>query len=181
MSTVRRTSTLTLTVVGGVGLIAGRIARPIIEYRDGVAPTVGWAPSLALLLGAAILGGLAWSTFQSLHKRGERMTSDHGVKLLSLAKASAIVGALVAGGYFGYALGFVDAWNTALGHERVVRSTVVGMAGLLLVAAALLLERALQVPGDHDGEGGAKSSRDGEGQSRRKNRHGEEGPEGAPA
>ena len=180
MSTVRRTSTLTLTVVGGVGLIAGRIARPIIEYRDGVAPTVGWAPSLALLLGAAILGGLAWSTFQSLHRRGERMTSDHGVKLLSLAKASAIVGALVAGVYFGYALGFVDAWNTARGHERVVRSTVVGMAGLLLVAAALLLERALQVPGDPDGEGGVKGT-GGANKARRRREGPESAPEGTPA
>ena len=169
MSTVRRTSTLTLTVVGGVGLIAGRIARPIIEYRDGVAPTVGWAPSLALLLGAAILGGLAWSTFQRLHRRGERMTSDHGVKLLSLAKASAIVGALVAGGYFGYALGFLEAWDTALGRERVTHSASAGLGGLLLMAAALLLERACQVP-DKGGEDGAESSR-----------NGEEGPEGAPA
>ena len=180
MSTVRRTSALTLTAVGGVGLVAGRIARPIIEYRDGVAPTVGWVSSLALLLGAAILGVLAWSTFQSLHRRGERMTSDHGVKLLSLAKASALVGALVAGCYFGYALGFVDSWDTTLGRERVTRSAFAGLGGLLVMVAALLLERALQVP-DKGGEDGAESSRDGEGQSRRKNRHGEEGPEGAPA
>jgi len=113
-------------------------------------PQVGWAPAVALAVGAVVLGLLAWSTWQALHKRHERMTSDHGIKLLALAKASSLVGAIVAGGYGGYALAFTDAWQTPLGHDRVVHGSAAALAAVLLVVAALLLERALRVPGDDD-------------------------------
>ncbi|MEO6472208.1 MAG: DUF3180 domain-containing protein [Aeromicrobium sp.] len=156
MNSVRRTSALSLTVLGGAGLVVGRLLRPVIEGFDGNAPRVGWSASLTLLLAAAVLGGIAWNTWQALHKRHERMTSDHGIKMLSLAKASALVGALFSGGYFGYALAFADAYDTPFGRERVVHGVVAGVAGVAMMIAALLLERALQVPGgpDKDGKGG---------------------------
>ena len=157
MSRVRRTSALSLTVMGGTGLVAGRLLPTVIEAFDGTAPRVGWSASLTLLLGSVVLGGFAWNTWQSLHKRHERMTSDHGIKMLALSKASALVGALVSGGYLGYALAFADSLNTALGQERFVHSGIAGIAGLLVMVAGLLLERALRVPGgeDEDGKEGA--------------------------
>jgi hypothetical protein len=78
------------------------------------------------------------------------MTSDYGIRMLALAKASALVGALVAGGYFGYALAFADSFDTPLGKERVIHASLAGVAGLLVMIAGLLLERALQVPGGED-------------------------------
>lgn len=153
MSTVRRTSALSLIVLGGVGLMVGRLVRTVVEALDGRSPTVGWSAALTLLMAALILGGFAWNTWQSLHKRGERMTSDHGVKMLALAKSSALVAALFAGGYFGYALAFANAVDTPLGKERFVHSGFAGLAGLLMMIAALLLERALQVPGGKDPNG----------------------------
>ncbi len=144
---MRRISAVSLVVLGGFGLIVGRLVRPIVEGNDGNAPRVGWSAAVALFLVAGIIGILAWNTWQSLHKRGDRMTSDHGIKMLSLAKASAWVGALCAGGYFGFALAFVDSMATAYGQERVIHAGLAGVAGLLMVVAGLLLERALRLPG----------------------------------
>lgn len=83
------------------------------------------------------------------------MTSDHGVTMLALAKASAAVGALFAGVYAGFAFSYFDSTDSPLGKERVFHAGGAAMAGLLLMVAGLLLERALQVPGDdEDGKGG---------------------------
>jgi hypothetical protein len=150
VSTVQRTSALGLTLMGGAGLVGGRLLRNVIESFGGTAPRVGWSAALTLLLAAIVLGGFAWNTWQSLHKRHERMTSDYGIRMLALAKASALVGALVAGGYFGYALAFADSFDTPLGKERVIHASLAGVAGLLVMIAGLLLERALQVPGGED-------------------------------
>lgn len=162
MSKVRRTSALSLTVTGGAGLVAGRLLRTVIESFDGTAPRVGWSAALTLLLAAVVLGGFAWNTYQALHKRGERMTSDHGIKMLALAKASALVGALFSGGYFGYAVAFADSFDTPLGRERVIHAGLAGLAGLLMMIAGLLLERALQLPGgkDKDDKSGGNTQTD---------------------
>ena len=160
MSTVRHTSALSLTATGGAGVVAGRLFRTVIEAFDGSAPRVGWPASVSLLFAAGVLGGFAWNTWQSLHKRRERMTSDHGIKMLALAKASALVGALVAGGYLGYALAFVDAFETSFGKERVIHAGLASVAGLLVMIAGLLLERALRVPEDEDEDGKGNAQTD---------------------
>jgi len=43
VSTVQRTSALSLTVMGGAGLVAGRLLRTVIDFFDGTAPRVGWS------------------------------------------------------------------------------------------------------------------------------------------
>ncbi|CAN5310453.1 hypothetical protein BH09ACT10_BH09ACT10_27240 [soil metagenome] len=158
---MQRTSAVTLTVVGCIGLVVGRFARTVFEHRDGVAPVVGWASTTGLLVGAVILGSLAWSTHQTLQNKKQSIAAHRGVRLLALAKASAVVGALFAGAYGGYALAFIDAFDTSMGRERVLRSAAAGVAGLLVMIAALLLERACQVPGDDDESGKGKPSRSG--------------------
>ena len=61
-----------------------------------------------------------------------------------LAKACALVGALVAGGYVGYALSWVGL-AAELADQRMLRSGVAALGGLLTCGAALLLERACRV------------------------------------
>ena len=65
-----------------------------------------------------------------------------------LAKACALTGALVAGGYVGYAVSWVGLTDAALARERVVHSLLAGVAGALLVVGSLLLERACRVRKD---------------------------------
>lgn len=153
---LRRTSALTLAIAGCLGLILGRVARPLIERSGGIAPTVGWSASLALLLGAGVLLALAVQTHRVLNRDRRVMHAERGVRLLALAKASALVGAFVAGLYAGYAVGFADAWASDLGRERVVRSVIAAVSAVAVMIAGLLLERACRIPGDGD-DGGAVS------------------------
>ncbi len=150
MNKVKGTSALLITSLIGVGLVAGRLLPELILRFDRNVPVVGWGASVTLLIGAAILGGLAWSTWQSLHKKNLRMTSDHGVMLLALAKASALVAAIFAGGYGGYAVAYLGAFESPLGKDRVIHAGAGAFAGLLMLAAALVLEWALRVRTDED-------------------------------
>jgi len=104
-------------------------------------------------LAAGVVGMLAWSTWQSLHKHHQRMTSEHGLRMLAVAKSSAYVGALVAGAYGGLAISFLDAWEAPFGRERVLHGGVAAGAAVLLLVAGLLLEQACRLPGSDDEDG----------------------------
>jgi high-affinity Fe2+/Pb2+ permease len=65
-----------------------------------------------------------------------------------MAKTCALVGALCAGGYFGYALSWVGLTDAALARQRVVHAVVAAVAAVLLVVGSLLLERACRVRRD---------------------------------
>jgi hypothetical protein len=149
------TSPGALLVLGLVGLVAGWAVRPLSVALGRPAPRVSWLPPLALLLVALILGYAAWATHRLLQRpRDGRpavgLPSYQAVNRLALAKSCALVGALVGGGYVGYTLTWVGS-SAELGSERIVRSAVAGVAGGLIVAASLLLERACRVrPDDED-------------------------------
>ena len=150
MNRVRPTSALLVVALIGTGLVVGRLIPPLIVRLDGNVPRLGWAAPLTLVLAAVLVGTLAWNTWQTLHKKHERMTSDHAIRMLAIAKSCVVVGALVAGVYAGFALAFIDSWDVPLGKERVVRGGAAAIASLLLLTAALLLERACRVPDQPD-------------------------------
>lgn len=150
MKIARPTSILFVVALVAVGIVAGRLTPPLIVRLGGSPPRLGWIAPLTLLAGAAIVGVFAYNTWQSLHRRHERMTSDHGMTMLSLAKSCAVVGALVGGFYGGFVLGFADNLDSVLGRERFVRGIAASLASLALLVAALLLERACRLPGDDD-------------------------------
>lgn len=131
-----------------VGLVLGRALRPVSIRLDGTAPTVGWLPVLALAFVALVVGSVAWSTHRSLHRRRERLQPHHAVNRLVLAKSCALAGALVAGGYFGYALSWLGRTEAELAHQRVTHALFGGLAGVALVVGSLLLERACRVSRD---------------------------------
>ena len=144
---VRTTSAGSIVGFALTGLVLGWLLRPLsIEVMDR-APLVGWSPGLALLLVAAILGAVAWSTYRDLHRRGLRLEPHRAVNRLVLAKASALAGAMVAGGYLGYALSWWGLADAPLAKERLVQSLLAGVAGVLVVAGSLALERACRVRG----------------------------------
>ncbi len=143
-----------LVGLGLAGLVLGWLVRPVAVRLGGpgaIAPRVSWLPVLALVLVAVILAAVAWSTYRALHRRHERLQPHQAVNRLVLAKACALTGALVAGGYLGYALTWLGMTDAELAEQRMVRSLVAGVAGVGIVAASLLLERACRVRGD-DGE-----------------------------
>lgn len=133
-----------------VGLIAGWALRPLSQQWSGTAPVVTWTQPLALFLVTAVLLVVAWLTRQSVRRR-ERLEPHRAVNRLVLAKACALVGALVAGGYGGYALSWIG-MAAELADERMLRSGIAAVGGLCMCGAALLLERACRVR-DDDGSG----------------------------
>ena len=158
MRPVRRTSALNVAVWVAIGLVIGLLVRPVSVRLDATPPRVGWGAATTLFVVAMVVGALAWSTWQSLHKKHERMTSDHAAKMLALSRSCVIVGALFAGTYGGFALAFVGDLDTPLGHERAVNGGGAALAGLLLLVAALLLERACRLPEDDDDQTAADAT-----------------------
>ena len=138
----------TLVGLGLVGLVLGWALRPVSIRFNGSAPTVGWLPVLALLLVAVIVGAVAWSTHRTLHRHQIHLPPHQAVNRLVLAKACALVGALVAGGYFGYALSWMGLADADLAQRRVTQSVLAGLFAVLLVVGSLLLERACRVRDD---------------------------------
>jgi predicted cobalt transporter CbtA len=145
---VRATSIGVLVGWALVGLVLGWALRPIAIRLNGTAPTVGWLPVLALAFVALVMGSVAWSTHRSVQRRRERLEPHQAVNRLVLGKAGALAGAVVAGGYFGYALAWVGLTESELGQQRMVRALLGGLAGVALVVGSLLLERACRVSGD---------------------------------
>ncbi|WP_245565360.1 DUF3180 domain-containing protein [Nocardioides insulae] len=143
-----------------VGLVGGWLLRPLGESWWGHAPIVSWAQPLLLLMAAAILGFTAWSTWRQVHVHHIPLEPHRAVNRLVLARACALVGALVAGGYLGYAVSWIG-MDHELATQRLIRSVIAGVAGIGICAGALLLERACRVRDPEDGGDGADTSRAG--------------------
>ena len=131
------------------GLVGGWLLHPVAERFSGTAPVVTWLQPVSIFLVAAIVGGAGWVTWRTVHVRREWLDPRQAVNRLLLARSCALVGALVAGGYFGYALSWVGV-ESALAGQRGWRSVASGAAGVLVVVAALLLERACRVRSEEE-------------------------------
>jgi len=144
---VRPTRIVVLLATAGLGLVVGWFGGALLERSDGVAPTVPLSSIGVLVFAAAVLGATAWSTWRTIHRQRQWIDPHKAVNRLVLAKASALVGALMAGLYAGYGALFLDDLQAPLPQQRVVRAALVVLAAVLVVVAALLLEHACRVPG----------------------------------
>lgn len=148
---MKTTSAKSLAVAAVFGALAGWLVVVVANALDLVAPYVPWTAPAALVVIAALVGALAWSTHQRIQVRKERIAPERAVAFLVLGKASALAGAVIAGGYLVFALMFVDRFDAAAPRERVIRALVSVVAAVGLCVAGLLLERACRVPdGDDD-------------------------------
>lgn len=146
----RRTTAVHVAALVAIGLLVGALVRPVSVRMGASPPRPGWLVAVLLAALAVLVGFLAWSTWQSLHRRKQRMTSQHAITLLALAKACGIVGGLSTGVYGGIALSFVRDWDTLFGRDRVLQGGTAAVTGVLLLVAALVLEWALRVPQGED-------------------------------
>lgn len=146
---LRPTSAASLTAWALIGLVLGWAVRPVAERVNGTAPLVSWAQPVTLALAAVVVGTTAWHTYRSVQLRRERLAAHATVNRLALGRAAAYVGALLAGGYAGYALSWLGL-DAELAGQRILRACLTAIAGALVVATGLLLERACRVPVDED-------------------------------
>ena len=151
--TVKLTPFRALVVAALFGGLAGWLVVVTANAFDLIPPEVPWTAPIGLILLAALVGALAYSTHQRIQIRRERMESSRAVAFLVLGKASALAGALVTGGYFGFALMFLTRIDAVAPRDRVIRSGIAVLAGIALCIAGLALERACKVPGEDDEDG----------------------------
>ena len=140
----RSLSYAVVTAWAAAGLVLGWLWHPVAERLTGTAPVISWAQPAALWLVAVAIGITTWQTHRAVQVRRERLEPHQAVNRLVLARAGALVGALVAGGYAGYAISWIGD-PAELAGQRILRSVVAVVAGVLIVVGALLLERACRV------------------------------------
>ena len=139
-----------LAVAALFGALAGWLVAAAANSFDLVAPQVPWTAPVGVFLIAALVGVIAYSTHQRIHVRRQRIEPQRAVAFLVLGKASALAGALVAGGYLTYALMFITRLDAVAPRDRVIKSAVTAVAAVVLAIAGLLLERACRVPKTDD-------------------------------
>ncbi|WP_229052275.1 DUF3180 domain-containing protein [Aeromicrobium sp. Leaf350] len=150
MRSVRPTSIRLLAVVVSAGLLLGAGLPVLVRRLGGDVPLLSWGPATLLAIAAGIVGVVAWSTWKSVHRDHQRVNADRALFHLALAHASSRVGALFLGGYAGFALAYVDLWETTNGRDRVLHGGGAAVAAALLMLAGLLMERACRLPTDDD-------------------------------
>ena len=146
--TILPTSYRVLAITAVVGGVLGYALAVLSEQYSSTSsePRVQWTAVVALAAIAVSNLVLAWWTYWVVHRERRRMEPGLAVTFLMFAKASALVGAFVAGGYTGFGLHFVGQMDVDLPRERVIRSAVAAVTGVTIVISALLLERACRVP-----------------------------------
>jgi lysylphosphatidylglycerol synthetase-like protein (DUF2156 family) len=147
---LRPTSATALAVAAAIGMVGGGLLRPVAVALGGSGPIVTWIQALSLVFVACFVGALAWDTRRTLHVRHQRLEPHRAVNRLVLARACALVGALVAAGYAAYAVSWTGG-TSELAGQRVLRSGVAAVVGVAIVISALLLERACRLPSREDG------------------------------
>lgn len=130
------------------GLVLGWGLRPLTQRFADSSPVISWLQVAVIFFVTAVLAAVAWSTRRTIVGR-QFLEPHRAVNRLVLAKACALVGALVGGGYAGYALAWVGL-PAELAEQRVIRAGVAAVAGFLMCGAALALERACRVREDDD-------------------------------
>lgn len=134
-----------------LGMLAGGIAYPVTRSHYADFPSPHLYSTFWLLILAAAEGYVAVVTRARLAGRPGTRPIDPLVvaRLVALAKASSVVGAIAAGGYAGF-LGWVAQVNSSAASSDTTVAAVGIATSLALVATALLLEWVCRVPKDDD-------------------------------
>lgn len=143
----------TLTPLGPVplaaaallGLVLGSLWRPLAERLVDTAPLVSWVQGGVLFFVATVLGATAVLTWREMRDPARRPEPHQAVNRFVLARACALVGALVAGVYAGYAVSWFGP-DSELAQQRVWRSLFAAVGGVALLISGKFLERACRVP-----------------------------------
>lgn len=94
-----------------------------------------------ILVGVRVVRG--WVRERSYDQFVDALTI---ARLLALAKALAVFGVVVAGGYVGLGLLAADRLTGTTARDRLLLALGIALCGMLVTFAALRLERACEVP-----------------------------------
>jgi len=154
MQTTRPSTLVAVLVVSAaLGWTGVRIAVSVA----GSLPDVPLSAPLALVFLVAVLAGGALvmrRRVQQWRPGREHVSPDLAVRLLVLAKASALAGAAVAGGYLGAAVAYAEDLDVPFRRSSTWWCLGSTALGLVVVGTALWLERECRTPpidGDRPG------------------------------
>jgi hypothetical protein len=144
---IRPTGPGPLVVIWLVGLVIGWSIRGTAIRRGAPAPGVSWLTVGTAFFVAAVVGGVAYLTWRTVHREHLRLSAQQGVARLVLGKAIARLGAFGLGAYLGVAIS-----NFGVGGEHttitIVRAVLAALGAAAALVAGLLLEHACRVPPD---------------------------------
>lgn len=148
---MRPTSVSVLIVAALAAAAVGWLMLSIFKYS--LVPLLPWSPVIVLAGLAAVEGVLAQNTSARIQRKpGTARVDPLAVaRYVALAKASAVVGALWAG-YSGSLLTWLVTETTQEAQDDRPVAIAGLIVGVLLVGAALWLERSCRVPPDPDRE-----------------------------
>ena len=142
---IRPTGPGPLVVIGLVGLLVGWSIRGQAIRHDSPVPGVSWLAVGTAFFVAAVMGGVAFLTWRTVHREHRQLSPQQGVARLVLGKAIARLGAFGVGAYLGVAIS-----NVGVGGEHatatIVRALLAALGAALALASGLLLEHACRVP-----------------------------------
>ncbi len=142
---MNRTRPLTLLVAAVVGLVALYAMNMVLAMRGAAVLVTPVSLPVALALIAMLLVALAWPV-RSAAKGERRIDPFFATRVVVLAKASALAGALLAGAAAGILIYLLSRAVVPLGSSLTAGATLV--AALALVAAALVAEHWCSLPPD---------------------------------
>ncbi|MEU6812338.1 DUF3180 domain-containing protein [Streptomyces sp. NPDC046831] len=151
---------LRIRVLAGVFVVAGVLswAGARLWNAVGTLPGVPLAAPIVLALIAAVLVATALSLRARLKAQRERRPEAKGVDPLMAARAvvfgqaSALVAALVAGMYGGTGVFLLELLDMPNRRDQAFYAGFSLLAGLVVIAAALFLERVCKLPEDDDND-----------------------------
>jgi len=146
---VTRTRPVTLLIAALAGLAVAFALDLVLALRGAAVLVPPLSLAVALVLIAVLLLALAWPVRRAA--RGERRVDPfYALRAVVLAKASAVAGALLAGGGAGILIYLLTRTVVPLGSTLAAGGTLVAAA--LLVIAALVAEHWCALPPDEPTE-----------------------------
>ena len=143
--TVTPTAPGPLVIAGVLALVLGWAIRPLALRMGYLEPDVSLLTILLLFFAAAVIAATAYFTRRTVQRSRIELTHREAVGRLALGKACAFAGALLVGGYLGYAVAQLGIDDPA-SATRLWRSCLAAVGAALVMGAALLLELACRVP-----------------------------------
>jgi hypothetical protein len=141
-----------------MAMVLGWSIRPLSIHFDATEPVISAWSVVVLWVLAAAVGFVAYRTWRILQRRralgarpgrqSARFEPYQAVNRLVLGKAAALAGAVVLGGYAGFAIAHLVIPPTELSGQRLLRGGLAALGGLGMLVAGLLLERACRVRHD---------------------------------
>ncbi len=152
------TSARLLVTLGFVSAVAGWVVADMVDRLAGRSVPVPWtAPATLVILAFALV---FWAVGTRRRLREGRVDPFVAARTAALAMAASRTGAIATGVYAGFLVWFAGQWWIEAARQRGFASMAAVVAGLLVVAAALWLERICRITTDSDDDDDGSSDAD---------------------